>query len=131
MPLDADDPSRWPATFCIIAPDQDPRERQYKALLAHARRVVAGEANGRQPHPPVRQDNPMQQLALRLEALIRAAANPARHIQRPARRISRGTPRRVEMLFAPRFTPWNQFNDHLRILEAELTRLLAEFADSS
>lgn len=66
----------------------------------------------------------MQHLTLRPEALIRAAADPARHSQRPARRISRGTPRRGEMLFAPRFTPWNQFNDHLRILQAELTRLL-------
>ena len=130
-PLDPQDSTRWPVTFCTVPPRENPRDRRYKALLARARLHAANAVETKPPRPPLREHHPTRPLALRLEALIRAAANPAGHIQRLARRFSRAMPRRVEALFAPQFTPWSDFNDHLGRLQAEVTRLFVQFADSS
>ena len=129
--LDPDDSTRWPVTFCTLPPRENPRDRRHKALLARARLYMAIAAETKPPRPPLREHHPTRPLALRLEALIRAAANPAGHIQRLARRFSRAMPTRVEALFAPQFTPWGDFNVHLRRLEIEATCLFVQFADSS
>jgi len=129
--LDPDDASNWPAAFCVVPLRENPSDRNTKALLARMHRFSQGVAEKRRTPPTRRETWSTQPLALRLQALIRTISDLNPHIQRLARRFSKAMPRQVEALFAPRFTPWAHFNEHLQTLEAEVTHRLVHFANSS